>query len=81
MIEDIEIGARFAGEKLGHPVEIKVVGAGNASTLASAVAETLPGMKLWDQPDFKPVRWSEIVDQKLEVWPIEYLLPGGAYVH
>jgi len=81
MIEDVEIGARFVGEKLGRPAEMKIVGAGNASTLASSVAETLPGMKLWEQPDSKPVRWSEVVDQKLEVWPIEYLLPGGAYVH
>jgi len=25
--------------------------------------------------------WSEIVDQKTEVWPIQFLLPGGAYIH
>ncbi len=80
MMEDVEIAAHFVGEKLGHPAEIKVAGAGNAATLASALAEILPGMVLWEQPDSKPVRWSEIVDRKVELWPIEYLLPGGAYV-
>jgi len=27
------------------------------------------------------LKWSEIVEQKKESWPIQYLLPGGAYIH
>jgi hypothetical protein len=27
------------------------------------------------------MRWSDIVNQKTELWPIQYLLPGGAYIH
>ncbi len=81
MIEDIEIAARFAGEKFEPAGEMAVTGVNGAYTLASAVAETLPKMKLLPQSDVHPIRWSEIVDQKSELWPIQYLLPGGAYVH
>jgi hypothetical protein len=27
------------------------------------------------------VKWSELVEQKQELWPIQYLMPGGAYIH
>jgi len=27
------------------------------------------------------LKWSELVEQKRETWPIQYLLPSGAYVH
>jgi len=81
MIEDVEIARRFVAEKTGYQGEMSVTGTGNAYTLASAVAETLPKVKLVQQPNGSVLRWSEIVDQKVEMWPIEYLLPGGAYVH
>jgi hypothetical protein len=58
-----------------------VTGQGHAYTLASAVSETLANVKLLSQPDNRAVRWSELVNEKRELWPIEYLLPGGAYVH
>lgn len=81
MIEDVEIGARFVEQKMKPPAEITVTGTGSAYTLASAVSETLPEVKLLAQPGLPNFRWSEVVNQKMELWPIQYLLPGGAYVH
>jgi hypothetical protein len=79
MIEDAEIATRFAREKLGAK-EVAVFGPGAAYTLASAIAETLPGIEILTRPDAKVVKWSEIVEQQQEIWPIQYLLPSGAYI-
>jgi hypothetical protein len=81
MIEDVEIATRFAREKLNEQSDVSVVGLGNASTLAAAAAEVLPGITLHSQPKSQPLKWSRLVDEKSELWPIEYLLPRGAYVH
>jgi hypothetical protein len=81
MIEDVEIATRFAGQKMNHNSEFAVIGAGDAVTLSSAVVETLPNIKLLPQPDAQVVKWSDLVEQKQELWPIQYLLPGGAYIH
>jgi hypothetical protein len=80
MIEDVEITMRFADQKINH-AEFAVVGTGDAYTFSSAVAETLPNIKLLAQPDAHVVKWSDLVEQKQELWPIQYLLPGGAYIH
>jgi pimeloyl-ACP methyl ester carboxylesterase len=80
MIEDAEIAGRFAHEKLGAKAEA-VTAPSDGYTLASAVAETLPGIKLLPRSDARVLKWSEIVEQKRETWPIQYLLPSGAYVH
>jgi hypothetical protein len=80
MMEDAEIASRFASEKLGAKV-VAVVAPGDAYTLASAIAETLPGIKLLRRPEAKVLKWSDIVEQKQEIWPIQYLLPSGAYIH
>jgi cephalosporin-C deacetylase-like acetyl esterase len=80
MIEDAEIAGRFAQEKLGTKV-VAVTSPDGGFTLASAIAETLPGIQLLSRPDAKVLKWSEIVEQKQEIWPIQYLLPSGAYVH
>lgn len=79
MIEDAEIARRFAAEKL-HANVVVVSAAGEAYTLASAIAETLPGMSLRSEPNRKALKWSEIVEQRRETWPIQYLLPSGAYI-
>jgi pimeloyl-ACP methyl ester carboxylesterase len=81
MMEDVEIATRFVQEHLGAGREVFVTGTGSAYTLAAAVSETLPGIKLLPQPNARLVKWSEIVDQKRELWPIQLLLPGGAYIH
>ena len=80
MIEDAEIAGRFAREKLGA-TGVAVTAPDGGYTLASAVAETLPGIELLPQPDAKVLKWSEIVEQKQEIWPIQYLLPSVAYIH
>jgi len=80
MIEDAEIARRFAVEKL-HANVVVVSAAGEAYTLASAIAETLPGMSLQSEPNRKILKWSEIVEQRRGSWPIQYLLPSGAYIH
>jgi hypothetical protein len=79
-IEDVEIARRFVKTNLNPEAEMSIVGTQAASTFAAATAETLDGIHL-AQPNAPIVRWSEIVDQKRELWPIEYLLPGGAYIH
>jgi hypothetical protein len=81
MIEDAEIASRFIQEKVGGKSGMAVTGTNNGYTLASAVAETLPNIKLLSRENGRQIRWSEIVEQKTELWPIQYLLPGGAYVH
>ena len=81
MIEDAEIATRFFGQKFNHNSEFAVIGTGEASTLGSAVAETLPNIKLLSQQDAKVLKWSDLVERKQELWPIQYLLPGGAYIH
>ena len=81
MMEDAEIATRFVKAQLNPRAEIVVTGVNDAFTLASAISETLPNIKLLSQPDTRVVKWSELVNQKTELWPIQYLLPDGAYIH
>ena len=81
MIEDVEIATRFVRSKINDQAEVTIAGFDDAYTLASAVSETLPHIKLVSQPDARGLKWSDLVDEKIELWPIQYLLPGGAYVH
>ena len=80
MMEDAEIAKRFAAQKLGANV-VAIGATGSAYTLANAIAETMPGMALLSEPNGKVLKWSEIVEQERESWPIQYLLPSGAYIH
>jgi hypothetical protein len=80
MIEDAEIARQFAKEKLSRNVTA-VTGVGANYTLASAISEVLPGIKLVTDADARILRWSNLVEQKQEVWPIQFLVPGGAYIH
>ena len=80
LIDDAEIADRFVREKLGPKVEA-VTAPDDGYTLAGAIAETLPGVELLPQPNAQILKWSELVEQKRETWPIQYLLPSGAYVH
>jgi cephalosporin-C deacetylase-like acetyl esterase len=80
MLEDSQIASRFATEKLGAK-SIAVTASGDAYTLASAIAEIFPEIKLFPQPNATALKWSEIVERKQETWPIQYLVPGGAHIH
>ncbi|PYP42206.1 MAG: hypothetical protein DMD43_03705 [Gemmatimonadetes bacterium] len=77
MIEDAEIVARFARQKLGaHRLAVR--GRGDAQALAEAVAEVLPEVERDSSPGAAVFDWSEAVERMRETWPIQYLLPGGA---
>jgi cephalosporin-C deacetylase-like acetyl esterase len=80
MIEDAEIAGKFAREKLGASVTA-VTAPGDGYSLAKDISETLPGVHLLSQDGGEIVRWSGLVREKREVWPIQFLLPGGAYIH
>jgi hypothetical protein len=58
-----------------------LTGRGSGYAVASSASEVLPAIKLLSQPDAQVMKWSEFVDQKRELWPIQFLLPGGAYIH
>jgi pimeloyl-ACP methyl ester carboxylesterase len=79
MIDDAAIAKRFAEENLKVKVT-SVAGAGEARTLASAIAEVLPGLKIVPEPQSILVQWQDLVEKKQEAWPIELLVPGGAYI-
>ena len=81
MIEDVEIATRFFRAQVNIRAEFSVAGSNGTFTLANAISETLPNIKLLSEPDQHAVPWSELVNQKTELWPVEYLLPSGAYIH
>jgi hypothetical protein len=53
---------------------------GEAFTLAAAIAEVSPDLKLSRESDSVLLQWHELAEKKQEVWPIEFLVPGGAYI-
>jgi len=81
IIEDVGVAMRFVREKSAFSGQLSVTGNGNGYALASAASEALPNVKLVSRPGAQAMRWSEAVEQKRELWPIEDLLPGGAYIH
>jgi hypothetical protein len=80
MIEDAEIAVRFSREKL-HDGSFSIVSDPDSALLGSAIANTLPGVNADPHPAGDIMKWSEVVLQRRELWPIQYLLPGGAYIH
>ena len=80
MIEDAEIAIRFSRLEL-HAGSFSVASDKESFTLASAIAETLPAVKQNPDADAQTMKWSDLVIQRREQWPIQYLLPGGAYIH
>ena len=81
IIEDVEIAFRFVRGKINSNAEFAVTGMADAYTVASAVSETLPNVRLLSPPEGRIQKWSDLVNQERELWPIQYLLPAGAYVH
>ena len=79
MLEDAEVACRFTQARLERNVTA-VSAIGRGYTLASVVSQVLPGVKLANPGKEKIVRWSEIVEGQQEAWPIELLVPGGAYL-
>jgi pimeloyl-ACP methyl ester carboxylesterase len=79
MIEDTEIVSRFVQSHLNAKT-IEVTATTDAKMLAYDIAETLPGIKPQSKENIISVKWSQIVEEERELWPIHYLLPGGAYI-
>ena len=79
MIEDAEIVSRFAQSHLKAKV-IEVTATTDAKMLARDIAETLTDIKPLNNEEVNGVKWSEIVTEERELWPIHYLLPGGAFI-
>ncbi len=79
MLDDVAIVLRFSQEELRTSVTA-VAAVGDAYTLASAVGQVFPDVKHLPDENARPLKWSELLEQKQEIWPIQYLLPGGAYV-
>jgi pimeloyl-ACP methyl ester carboxylesterase len=80
MMEDTEIAMRFARRQLAIS-DFEITGMADAYSLASAVSETLPNVKLVRPPGAQILKWSDVVEHQRELWPIQDLLPGGAYIH
>ncbi|MFH1068305.1 MAG: alpha/beta hydrolase family protein [Candidatus Glassbacteria bacterium] len=79
MVEDVEIVARFAAARLGLQA-ISVAGEKDYHTVARFAAEVLPGTPLVDSQDAQDFSWREVVEGMAEEWPVEFLLPDGAYI-
>lgn len=80
MVDDGGITTRFVPEKPGM-TDVSVTAPDRAFTVAAAIAETVSGVQLEESPSAKRLSRFELVNVEREVWPIEDLLPNGAYVH
>ncbi len=79
LIEDVEIASRFARLHLGA-TDVSITATGDAFTLAHDAAGVLTGLRLIAGENDHPIGWAAIVDKKQELWPVEYIYPGGAYI-
>jgi len=79
MIEDAEIASRFVKEKLQRNVTA-VTASGDNGSVANAIAEVFPGIRLVPQKNTTILKWADLVEGKRELWPIQLLLPGGAFI-
>jgi hypothetical protein len=80
MLEDAEITLRFARQALGAR-RLAVAGRGDAHLFAAAIAAIRPEVDLVPaEAGDAPFAWAAAVDEMRELWPIHYLVPGGAYL-
>ena len=79
MIEDVEIAILFATKQL-QADSLSIVSDAESSILTNAIAGTLDTVKSRADTIPEAMKWSKLVLQRREQWPIEYLLPGGAFI-
>jgi hypothetical protein len=79
MIEDVEIAVRFAQLKFGAD-HFSLVTDPDYELLATATASTLDGITKTANSSAPVTKWSDILEHEVEVWPIQWLMPGGAYI-
>jgi cephalosporin-C deacetylase-like acetyl esterase len=80
LIEDVEIAVRFSRARL-NATGVSIAAQGDAFTLAHWAAKVLPDVRLVAGPDNRVLDWRHLLEEKQEDWPIQYVLPGAAYVH
>jgi len=79
LLEDVEIAARFARLQLGART-VSVTATGHMASVAHDAADVLPDVRLLDGDRAVPIAWSGLVEREEERWPIEFVVPGGAYI-
>jgi hypothetical protein len=78
LIEDIEIAVRFARAHLGAR-QVALEAPADARLLARAAASALPDVALVAPRGSEPAfTWKDAVDSGREIWPVHYLVSGGA---
>jgi dienelactone hydrolase len=75
-LEDVEIVTRFVQRQLGVS-SVSVSGRGEADLLSRAAAQVF-NLSHVAAADAVTIDWSEIVEKGREVWPIQYMISGGA---
>jgi hypothetical protein len=75
----VDVVRTFAASHLGAAA-LAVTGPGPSATLAAAAATVLPALSLEIAPDAVPFDWRQAVTTSRELWPIQYLVRGGAYI-
>ena len=79
MIEDTEIVMRSINEHLGIK-DITLTGPEETQLLLQQIATTLKGVKYSPDGGKAGLTWPEIIKEKREKWPVQYLMPGGAFI-
>jgi dienelactone hydrolase len=79
LIDDLAIVSRFAREVL-EARDLTVLGQGDAAFLAASSTACLPELSLFPGQPASGFSWSGVLENRSEVWPIHYLVPGGGYV-
>jgi hypothetical protein len=77
-LEDVEIVTRFAQRQLGA-ASVAVSGRGEADLLSRAAAQVF-SLTHVTAADAVTMEWKAIVEQGRELWPIQYMMPGGAHL-
>jgi hypothetical protein len=73
----VAVVARFAMERLGV-ASVAVAAFVDAGLLADATADVLTNVSRSASSAARAFRWSDLVEEMRELWPIQYLLPQGA---
>ena len=80
-IEDAEIALRFVRAIAPGSAGIFVAGSANGRQRREPDRGDVARRQAVPDAANESFRWSQIVEQKTEMWPIQFLLPGGAYIH
>jgi hypothetical protein len=79
LIEDAEIVSLFARARL-QARNIAIASDTSSCGVARDIASTLPGVTLAEGAAPCDASWARLVEEGRELWPIQHLLPGGAYI-